>query len=57
MKAQINLEDTNKWLMRGNLSEVEVQIARTAQIEAHKKNLTKRKSLQKGGSLIACDAL
>jgi hypothetical protein len=43
--------------MRGSLREMEIQQARAGQVEAHKKKLTARKSLAKGGSLPAIDAL
>jgi hypothetical protein len=43
--------------MRGSLGEMEVQQACAGQIEAHKKKLIARKSLAKGGSLLASDAL
>jgi hypothetical protein len=57
IKAQRNLEDTNTWLMRGSLGEMEIMQARAAQIEQHKKREISRKSLSKGGSLMASDAL
>jgi hypothetical protein len=53
----MNFDDTNTWLMRGSLSEMEVMQARAGQIETHKKREISRKSLSKGGSLIASDAL
>jgi hypothetical protein len=43
--------------MRGSLLEIEVIQARAGQIEAHKKREISRKSLSKGGSLIASNAL
>ena len=42
------------WLMRGSLAEMEVLQARVAQIETYKKEIS-RKSLSKGGSLLASD--
>jgi hypothetical protein len=43
--------------MRGSLSKIEVLQARTAQIAKHTRKEISRKSLLKGGSLIASDAL
>jgi hypothetical protein len=43
--------------MRGSLHEMEVKQARAGQIEAHKRKLIARKSLGKGGSLLASEAL
>jgi hypothetical protein len=56
-KAYRNVEDTSTWLMRGSLGEIEVIQARAAQIKIHKKREIKQKSLSKGGSLLASDAL
>jgi hypothetical protein len=56
-KAQQHLEDTNKWLMRGILGEMEVLHARAGQIEVQKKRAIARRSLSKGGSLLASEAL
>jgi hypothetical protein len=43
--------------MQGSLSKIEVIQARVGQIEAYKKREISRKSLLKGGSLIANNAL
>ena len=56
-KYDLAHESTSIFLMRGSLSEMEVLQARTSQVEAHKKRLSARKSLAKGGSLLASDAL
>jgi hypothetical protein len=47
----------NTFLMRGSLHEMEVAQARAGAVEAHKRKLNARKSLSKGGSILACDAL
>jgi hypothetical protein len=56
-KAELNLEDTNKWLMQGSLGEMEIQHVQEEQLEIQKKRAISRKSLSKGGSLLASDAL
>jgi hypothetical protein len=56
-KAHVNFEDTDIWLMRGNLAEMEVMQARAAQIEGHMKKEKSRKRISKGGSVLAIDAL
>ena len=43
--------------MRGSIHEMEVLQARASQIEGHKRKLTARKSLGKGGALLARNAL
>jgi hypothetical protein len=43
--------------MRGSLHEMEIKQARAGQVETHKRKLEARKSLGKGGSLLASDAL
>jgi hypothetical protein len=43
--------------MRGSLHEMEVKQARAGQVETHKRKLQAWKSLGKGGSLLASDAL
>jgi hypothetical protein len=45
------------FLMRGSINEMEILQARAGQVEAHKKRLSARKSLSKGGSLLASVAL
>jgi hypothetical protein len=53
----ISRESTNTWLMRGSLGEMEIMQAQAAAVERHKKRLISRRSLAKGGSLLASDAL
>jgi hypothetical protein len=43
--------------MRGSLHEMEIKQARAGQVETHKRKLEAWKSLGKGGSLLARDAL
>jgi hypothetical protein len=50
-------ESTNTFLMQGSLGEMEIMQAQARAVEAHKKRLTARKRLAKGGSLLASDAL
>jgi hypothetical protein len=50
-------EQTSMFLMRGSLHKMEVGQARIGQIETHKRKLDARKSLQKGGSILASTAL
>jgi hypothetical protein len=48
---------TSKFLMRGSINEMEILQARAGQVESHKKRLHARKSLAKGGSLLASKAI
>jgi DDE superfamily endonuclease len=50
-------ESTGVFLMRGSLHEMEVAQARAGAIQTHKRKLNARKSLGKGGSILARDAL
>jgi hypothetical protein len=50
------IEFTQAKLARGSLYEMEIAQARASQTEAHKRRLTARKSLSKGGSILASDA-
>jgi DDE superfamily endonuclease len=50
-------ESTGVFLMRGSLHEMEVAQARAGAIQTHKRKLHARKSLGKGGSILARDAL
>jgi hypothetical protein len=56
-KYDLAHETTNMFLMRGSINEMEILQARAGQVEAHKKRLSARKSLAKGGSLLASVAL
>lgn len=48
---------TSKFLMQGSINEMEILQARAGQVESHKKRLHARKSLAKGGSLLASKAI
>lgn len=52
----ITIQATNVFLIRGSLHEIEVTQARASAVESHKRKLESRKSLRKGGSLLAKDA-
>jgi hypothetical protein len=56
-QASMTIQATNVFLMRGSLHEMEIAQARTGAIETHKRKLDARKSLGKGGSILASDAL
>src|ERR1700735_3746321 len=58
-RAQYNVitKSTGVFLMRGSLHEMEVAQARAGAIQTHKRKLNARKSLGKGGSILARDAL
>ena len=56
-KYSITIQATNVFLMQGSLHEMEIAQAHTGAVETHKRKLQARKSLQKGGSLLASDAL
>jgi hypothetical protein len=56
-RYRITITATNTFLMRGSLHEMEIKQARAGQVETHKRKLEARKSLGKGGSLLASDAL
>ena len=56
-KYRINRQATDIFLSRGSLYEMEIECVRKGQVETHKRKLDARKSLQKGGSLLASDAL
>ena len=50
-------EQTNMFLMRGSLHEMEIDQAHASQVMTYKRKLDARKSLQKGGSILASTAL
>jgi hypothetical protein len=56
-RYKIAMDSTNAYLSRGSLHELEVTQARAGAIATHKRRLNTRKSLGKGGSLLAADAL
>jgi DDE superfamily endonuclease len=56
-QASITIQATNVFLMRGSLHEMEVTYARAGAIATHKRKLDARKSLAKGGSITASNAL
>jgi hypothetical protein len=56
-RYKVTRDATNTFLMQGSLHEMEVKQARASQVETHKRKLQARKSLGKGGSLLASDAL
>lgn len=45
------------WLMRGSLGEMKIQHARAGQLDVQKRKAKARKTLLKGGSMLASDAL
>jgi hypothetical protein len=53
----VTRDATDTFLMRGSLHEMEIKQARTSTIETHKRKLEARKSLSKGGSILASDAI
>jgi hypothetical protein len=56
-RYKATIESTNTFLARGSLHEMEIAQARAGQIATHKRRLNARKSLGKGGSILARDAL
>ena len=48
---------TNTFLIQGSLCKMEVAQARASAVKVHKRKLNAYKSLSKGGSLLACNAL
>jgi hypothetical protein len=56
-KYDLAHESISIFLMRGSLNKMEVLQARASQVKVYKKRLSARKSLAKGGSLLASDAL
>jgi hypothetical protein len=56
-RYKVIIESTNIFLARGSLHEMEVAQAYIGAKATHKRKLIARKSLGKGGSLLACDAL
>jgi hypothetical protein len=50
-------EATAVFLSQGNLHKIEVDLACKGQVETYKRRLDARKSLQKGGSILASDVL
>ncbi|KAN0074998.1 hypothetical protein V8E54_007609 [Elaphomyces granulatus] len=56
-RYKVITESTGVFLMRGSLHEMEVAQARAGAIQTHKRKLNARKSLGKGGSILARDAL
>jgi hypothetical protein len=53
----VTIQATNVFLMQGSLHEMEVSQAHASAVESHKRKLESWKSLRKGGSLLAKDAL
>jgi hypothetical protein len=56
-KNEVIMTATKSFLMRGSIHEMEINNANTAQLQVHKNKLSARKSIQKGGSRLACEAL
>jgi hypothetical protein len=56
-RYKVITESKGVFLMRGNLHEMEVAQARAGAIQTHRRKLNARKSLGKGGSVLARDAL
>ena len=56
-RYKTTIESTNTFLTRGSLHEIEIAQARAGQITTHKRRLNARKSLGKGGSMLACNIL
>ena len=54
---KVTIESTNIFLARGSLHEMEIAQAHASAKAMHKRKLIARKSLGKGGSILACDAL
>lgn len=52
-KYQVVRKSTDEWLMRGSLAAQQVLNAANAQVELHKSKLNARRSLSKGGSMLA----
>jgi hypothetical protein len=48
---------TKSFLIQGSIHEIEINNANMAQLQVHKNKLFARKSIQKGGSCLACEAL
>src|SRR5271163_2108139 len=53
----VTITATKDHLMRGSLHEMEIRQARAGQIATHRAKLNARLSLQRGGSILASDAL
>jgi hypothetical protein len=53
----VTIQGTNVFLMQGSLHKMEVAQACASAVESHKRKLESWKSLRKGGSLLAKDAL
>ena len=56
-RYQVTIESTNIFLARGSLYEIEIAQAYAGAKATHKRKLIARKSLGRGGSLLARDAL
>jgi hypothetical protein len=50
-------QTTSMFLIRGSIYKIEINVARKGQIATHKRKLNARKSLQKGGSILASNTL
>jgi len=53
----VTIDTTKDYLMLGSLHEMDMKKARASQVESHKAKLNARLSFQKGGSILASDAL
>jgi hypothetical protein len=56
-KYQVIRKSTDEWLIRGSLAAQQVLNAANAQVELHKSKLNARRSLAKGGNMLAIDGL